>query len=112
MKPQPTHGKNLMKRRTVGDAIGCLESLEPYTTGDKGFRSENGQLVPNHCARTSTPTEEELERDRLKAERPAHTIKGVNHASNISNRRMLNVTNMRFLPFVFLLVGEIATPTG
>jgi DNA (cytosine-5)-methyltransferase 1 len=91
MKPQPTHGKNLMKRRTVEDAIGCLKSIEPYTTGDKGFHSENGQLVPNHCARISTPTEEELERYTLKADRPAHTIKSVNHAIHYNRKRFISV---------------------
>jgi DNA (cytosine-5)-methyltransferase 1 len=90
MKPQPTHGKNLMKRRTVGDAIGCLESIEPYT-GDKGYHSENGELVHNHCARTSTPTEEELERYTLKADRPAHTIKGANHAIHYNRKRFISV---------------------
>jgi DNA (cytosine-5)-methyltransferase 1 len=91
MKPQPTHGKNLMERRTVGDSIGCLESIEPYTPGDEGVHSENGQLLHNHCASTSTPTEEELERYTLKADRPAPTIKGANHAIHYNRKRFISV---------------------
>lgn len=89
-KPLPTHGKNLLSRRTVRDAIGCLERIDPYI-GDNGTVEVNNEIVYDHCARTSKPTQEELEKNTLKPDMPACTIKGVNHPIHYNKQRFISV---------------------
>eukprot|EP00980_Cylindrotheca_fusiformis_P004896 scaffold1041_cov121-Cylindrotheca_fusiformis.AAC.1 len=109
MKPQPTHGKHLMKRRTVVDAIGCLEKIEPYR-GKRGSLSVDCVDIHDHCIRDSKPTEEELDRLALKPDKPARTIKGANHAVHYNRERFISVREaacLQSFPFDHHFSGPI-----
>eukprot|EP00980_Cylindrotheca_fusiformis_P004898 scaffold1041_cov121-Cylindrotheca_fusiformis.AAC.3 len=109
MKPEPTHGKHLRKRRTVRDAIGYFEKIEPYI-GERGSLSVDLVDIHDHCVRASKPTEEELDRLTLKPDIPALTIKGANHAVHYNRERFISVREaacLQSFPFDHQFSGKI-----
>eukprot|EP00980_Cylindrotheca_fusiformis_P008972 scaffold1912_cov135-Cylindrotheca_fusiformis.AAC.19 len=109
MKPQPTHGNHLMNRRTVVDAIGCLEKIEPYI-GERGRLSVDLVDIHDHCVRASKPTEEELDRLTLKPDKPSPTIKCANHLVHYNRERFISVREaacLQSFPFNHQFSGPI-----
>ena len=90
--PRPTHGENLLAKRTVQDAIGCLESMEPtvFKNDDQSGKlvSLNGVAINNFCWNGSMPPEEN--REYLYPDQPARTIRA-QPAIHYNNTRCVTV---------------------
>ena len=105
--PQPTHGENLLAKRTVRDAIGCIESKEP-TIVDTDNQSDapvslNGVAINNFCWNGSMNTEEYLYPDQ-----PARTIRAL-PAIHYNNKRCVTVREaacLQSFPWDFQFFGS------
>lgn len=71
--PSPTHGENLLPRRTVKDAIGCLDSI-PVFSNKKGSINFNGTIDHNFRAPDHLP---DTGFHVLRANKPSRTVTGV-----------------------------------
>ena len=87
--PEPTHGSGkVLKKRTVKDAIGILEDVEPFKGEDKGgSKSVNNVLVHNHCTSDCAPRPDD---PTLNKHKPSRTIMG-------GSSQIIHYNKMRYL---------------
>jgi DNA (cytosine-5)-methyltransferase 1 len=109
--PRATHGlgENMLKRRTVKDAIGCLEEVEPFTGEEKGSHSLHGVVIRNHCAPISVPRTEDY---ILKENKPSRTVMGgSSQIVHYNEKRYLSVREcacLQSFPWEYQFFGSLS----